>query len=347
MRELTTADDFETIQIWLNTNLKENKSFIPCKDELKNIKSKDDSKSKGIYFWFMRPEGYVALRNFASIQAIEPIYPKILDNIKYDLVYLGTTGTGKQGKNNFYGRLNWHINQVHRESTIRQKQSALSTLRTGLGSLLADDLINPTTETDINNFMKTCMKVFWIVYPDNKTLIDNDEKILIKKIKPLLNLKHNPNHLIGTDNNPTKEYRARRNSIEMSTKKRLGFQNTKDKKSNVIIRHKMNKTDKKMQITNMEIKDKCFEKTFSNAEDIHDFARKTKFKEGKWSFIFFETKKPGNIIKIGRGETGNPTTYMGSDLKPKLTRWRFIEEEMIKNKIENLTVKFCPIVDIK
>ena len=183
MRELTTADDFETIQIWLNTNLKENKSFVPCKDELKNINSKDDSKSKGIYFWFMRPEGYVALRNFVPINAIEPKYTRIIDNIEYDLVYLGTTGTGKQGKNNFYGRLNWHINQVHRESTIMQESSALSTLRTGLGSLLANDLIFPNTETIINNFMKTYLKVFWIVYPDIKTIINDDEKILICKFK--------------------------------------------------------------------------------------------------------------------------------------------------------------------
>jgi hypothetical protein len=334
--------DFNQLTTWLNENLNDKNRIKACCQEVNKV-----PETKGIYFWFMNPDGYKALIKSDSIKPIEPRYTRNIEGVIYDLVYLGTTGTRKQGKNNFYGRLNWHINQVHRESTIKQKQSALSTLRTGLGSLLADDLINPTTETDINNFMKTYMKVFWIVYPDNKTLIDNDEKILIKKIKPLLNLKHNPNNLIGAENNPTKEYRARRNSIEMSTKKRLGFQNTKDKKSNVIIRHKMNKTDKKMEITNMEIKDKCFEKTFSNAEDIHDFARKTKFKEGKWSFIFFETKKPGNIIKIGRGETRNPSTYMGSDLKTKQTRWRFIEEEMIKNNIEKLTVKFCPIVDIK
>jgi hypothetical protein len=345
MRELTTADDFETIQIWLNTNLKENKSFVPCKDELKKIKSKDDSKSKGIYFWFMRPEGYVALRNFASIQAIEPIYPKILENVKYDLVYLGTTGNGKQRKNNLYGRFNWHINQIHTEKTINREESFLSTLRTGLGSLLADDLIIPNTETIINDFMKKYMKVFWIEYPDNKTLIDNDEKILIKEIKPLLNLKHNPNNLRDAMDNPTKEYRARRNAIEKSTKKRLGFQKTKDKKSNIPTRLKINKTDKKIQIPSMEIKDKCFEKTFINAEDIYQFAKNTKFKEGQWSFIFYETKKPGNIIKLGRGETGNPSTYMESDLKPKLTRWRFIKEEMIRNNIEKLTVKFCPKVN--
>jgi len=332
--------DFNELTTWLNQNLLSKNSFVPHADVIPHVKS------KGIYFWFMNPDGYKALIKSDSIKPIEPRYTRNIEGVIYDLVYLGTTGTGKQGKNNLFKRLDWHINQVHRGSTIRQKESALSTLRTGLGSLLADDLIIPNTETDINNFMKTYMKVFWIVYSDNKTLIDNDEKILIKKIKPLLNLKHNPNHLKGAKDNPTKEYRARRNSIEMYTKKRLGFQNTKGKKNNVTILHKVNKTHKKIQITNMEIKDKCFEKTFSNAEDIHQFARNTKFKEGQWSFIFYDTKKPGNIIKLGRGETGNPSTYMGSDLKTKQTRWRFIEEEMIKNNIEKLTVKFCPIVDI-
>jgi hypothetical protein len=333
--------NLDQLKNWLEENLISINSFVPHLDSIPNINS------KGIYFWFMKPEGYKALIKSDSIKPIEPRYTRNIEGVIYDLVYLGTTGTGKQGKNNLFKRLDWHINQVHRESTIRQKESALSTLRTGLGSLLADDLIIPNTEADINDFMKTYMKVFWIVYPDNKTLIDNDEKILIKKIKPLLNLKHNPNHLKGAENNPTKDYRARRNSIEMSTKKRLGFQNTKDKKSNVTILPKMNKRHKKIQITNLEIKDKCFEKTFSNAEDIHQFARKTKFKEGKWSFIFFETKKPGNFIKLGSGVTENPSTYMGSDKKPKQTRWRFIEEEMIKNKIEKLTVKFCPLVEIK
>jgi hypothetical protein len=338
---ITSNADFNQLTLWLNENLLPPNSFVPHLDSIPNVKS------KGIYFWFMHPEGYKALSNYVTIEPIEPKYARNIDGVKYDLVYLGTTGTGKQGKNNLFKRLDWHINQVHRESTIRQKESALSTLRTGLGSLLADDLIIPNTETDINNFMKTYMKVFWIVYSDNKTLIDNDEKILIKKIKPLLNLKHNPNHLKGAKDNPTKEYRARRNSIEMSTKKGLGFQNTKGKKSNVTILNKVNKTHKKIQITNMEIKDKCFEKTFSNAEDIHQFARKTKFKEGEWSFIFFETKKPGNIIKVGTGETEKPSTYMGSDLKSKLNRWRFIEQEMIKNNIEEITVKFCPKVDKK
>lgn len=248
MIELTKDDDFKTINDWLEKYLVSEKSFIPCKEELINLKSKDDSKSKGIYFWFMRSEGYVTLRNFAPIQAIEPKYTRIIDNIEYDLIYLGTTGTGKQGKNNFFGRLNWHITQVHRESTIRQKESALSTLRTGLGSLLADDLIIPNTEIIINDFMKIYMKVFWIEYPDNKKLINENEEILIKNIKPLLNLTHNPNRLIKAKNNPTKEYRKRRNLIEKATKKRLGYPLTKNN-MNSISENKINSNQETLNLS--------------------------------------------------------------------------------------------------
>jgi cytoplasmic iron level regulating protein YaaA (DUF328/UPF0246 family) len=249
MRALTIGDDFETIKDWLHTNLNDNKSFVPCKEELLNLKSKDDSKSKGIYFWFMRPDGYMALSNFVPIQAIKPKYSRIIDNKEYDLVYLGTTGTGKQGKNNFYGRLDWHINQVHRESIIKQKESALSTLRTGLGSLLADDLIIPNTENIINDFMKTNMKVFWIEHPDNKSLINSNEEILISEIKPLLNLKQNSNSWKTAKDNPTKLYKSRRNLIENNTKKRLGFESKSD---NLIIKSEIedSKSNKKSSIIN-------------------------------------------------------------------------------------------------
>ena len=249
MIELTKDDDFKTINDWLEKYLVSEKSFIPCKEELINLKSKDDSKSKGIYFWFMQKDGYQALNNFVPIQAIEPKYTRIIDNIEYNLIYLGTTGTGKQGKNNFYGRLDWHINQVHRESTIRQKESALSTLRTGLGSLLADDLIIPDTEIIINDFMKTYMRVFWIVYPDNKTLINGDEEILISEIKPLLNLKQNSNSWKTAIDNPTKLYKSRRNLIENNTKKRLGFYSKTD---NLIIKSETenSKSNNKSSIIN-------------------------------------------------------------------------------------------------
>ncbi len=138
--EINSNADFNQLSEWLNQNLTEKNSIIPHTNAIPNITS------KGIYFWFMHPDGYKALSKFVVIEPITSRYTKEIDGVKYDLVYLGTTGTGKQGNSNLFIRLDWHINQEHRESTICQKESALSTLRTGLGALLSKDLIIPDTE---------------------------------------------------------------------------------------------------------------------------------------------------------------------------------------------------------
>lgn len=193
------------------------KCFRP---DIKKIPTID---SKGIYFWFMIEDAYSSLSQFIKINPIEPRFTKVIEDKNYDLVYLGTTGTGKNGNSTLTKRLEWHICQKHSVSTIKQKQSALSTLRTGLGSLLSDDLILPNTEELVNDFMSSNMIVYYLEYSNNKNLIDNDEKILIYKLKPLLNLKSNPNSLKNSDLNPTKQYKYRRILVEKNTKKRFGL----------------------------------------------------------------------------------------------------------------------------
>jgi hypothetical protein len=209
--------DFNQLMEWLNKNLLPENSFLPHEDSIPLLKS------KGIYFWFLHPDGYKTLSNYVTIEPIEPKYTKNIDGIIYDLVYLGTTGTGKNGNSTLTKRLEWHICQKHTLSTIKQKQSALSTLRTGLGSLLSDDLILPNTEKLINNFMRTNMVIYYVEYPNINEVIDNDEKILIKNFKPLLNLKNNTNSHKSSATNSTKDYKFRRNIIQKNTKKRLGF----------------------------------------------------------------------------------------------------------------------------
>ena len=191
--------DFDELNNWLNQNLLTTNSFVPHIDAIHNVKS------KGIYFWFMHPDGYRALSNYVTIKPIEPKCTKDIDGIKYDLVYLGTAGTGKKGKSNLNERFEWHINQNHIESNICH--GTLSTLRAGLGALLSYDLILPNNENEVNDFMKDYVKVFWIEYSDDKSLIESDEKILIKGIKPLLNLKNNPNARANAQDNSTKVYK--------------------------------------------------------------------------------------------------------------------------------------------
>jgi hypothetical protein len=193
-----------------------NNSFKPHVDAIPN------AQSKGIYFWFMKQSAYELFSQFVPITPIEPRYTKTLNGEKYDLVYLGTAGTGKKGNSNLKDRFEWHINQKHKESVIKQKQSALSTLRTGLSSLLSNDLILPFTERLVNDFMSSNMVLYYMEYENNHDVINKDEKILINTFKPIFNLKNNSNSHKNSISNSTKDYKIRRNLIEKNTKIRLG-----------------------------------------------------------------------------------------------------------------------------
>lgn len=213
-------------------NLQNNISFSELSNILDNqlinsfkphVDAIPDVQSKGIYFWFMKQSAYEALSQFVPITSIEPRYTKTINGEKYDLVYLGTAGTGKKGNSNLKDRFEWHINQKHKESTIKQKQSALSTFRTGISSLLSDDIILPNTEKMVNDLMSTNMILFYIVYDNNNDVINSNEKILIKNLKPLFNLKNNSNSYKNSSSNSTKDYKTRRNLVERNTKIRLQF----------------------------------------------------------------------------------------------------------------------------
>jgi len=221
MNKLHENDTLEIVINWLVENLKDNNSFTPHKDNIPTIKS------KGIYFWFMRPDGYKQLSKFVEITPIVPVYKRIIDGIEYDLVYLGTAGTGKKGYSNLEKRFDWHINQEHTLGNICH--GTLSTLRAGLGSLLSDDLILPNTEMLVNEFMAKYMKLYWIEYPDDKVLIDDDEHKLIDKFRPLLNLQNNPNARANAIANSTQRYKQRRNEVKRNTKLRLNCNNNSKK----------------------------------------------------------------------------------------------------------------------
>ena len=135
-RNLTPQNNFDFISQWLNENLNENNSLIPHLDTIS-----ENLTSKGIYFWFMHHDGYKKLSDFVDIKPIDPKYSLNIESKDYDLVYLGTSGTGKKGNSNLKERLEWHINQHHDNGHICH--GTLSTLRAGLGALLADDLIYP------------------------------------------------------------------------------------------------------------------------------------------------------------------------------------------------------------
>ena len=68
-RQLTQQDNFETISTWLDENL-----INPFKANMQSLPPEDNS--RGIYFWFMKPEGYPKLSalglNITAINLCNP-----------------------------------------------------------------------------------------------------------------------------------------------------------------------------------------------------------------------------------------------------------------------------------
>jgi hypothetical protein len=209
---------------------------------------------------------------------------------------------------------------------------------------LAEDLIGTNTEVLVNQFMKDYFVIYFLEYPDNKRLIDGDEDILIKGLKPLLNIKGNPNSHKKSRENSTKSYKMRRNDVENKTKKRL--QGVKIKLNELIEKKKA--SDKQIIQSEIEIIENSIEKAFSTAQDIHDFFSKQKFDDGDWYFIIYETKNPNNTICNFWTKTGIPNNYFGNTETNKNrkinnrqpARWKIIEKEMLDNNIDSVTVKF-------
>jgi len=335
---LNTEMNFTELKKWLDENL--TKSFRPHIDEIPTIKS------KGIYFWFMKQGGYNQLSKYVDIKPIDPCYTKEIGGGKYDLVYLGTTGTGKKGKSNLYDRFKWHILQNHSESNICH--GTLSTLRAGLGSVLCEDLILPNTEEAVNSFMKSNMRIFYVKYSDDKNLIDSDEFILINGFKPVLNLKNNPN--ASLQGNPTRIYKSRRAFVYQNTRFRL---NCKGEDNSVL--EKINiPTENAPSFQHQVItEEKDYIMFFVlNNQDISIVTRgidelpKGKCKIDIWNSNDSNTKFEKWQRTTGKNQDGqNIYTYFSntsSDNKTK--RSEIIFNWMQENNIEEITVRVCPII---
>ena len=344
MRKLHESENHISITEWLNENLKDDKSIIPHLNKIPNINS------KGIYFWFMKTHGYKELSKFISINPIEPKYTKTIDGVQYDLVYLGTAGTGKKGKSNLAERFEWHINQAHTVSNVCH--GTLSTLRAGLGSLLADDLIIPDTENLVNSFMKNYMKVFWIEYTDDKLLIDNDEKILIKVLRPLLNIKNNPNAKANAPANSPKLYKIRRAVVYKSTRLRIGCKGESGK-----IREKNNPNEDtpiyNHQIVNDNNED-CLEYFVLQHQHIGEVTRGIEgLPLGKSKITIYDSNNPKIELTEWTKVTGNNNDYNAQNIykyfdntsSSGLRRFIVIQNWMKANDIEEITVKVCSVGD--
>lgn len=239
--------------------------------------------------------------------------------------------------------------QKHSENTICQKNSTLSTLRTGISSLLTDDLIEINTEQNLNDFLCKYMLVFWVAYEGSETSnIDSDEKQLIIGVKPLLNIKNNSNAKSNAKENHSKSYRIRRNLVAENTRERLGC-NGEDEN----VMKKQNPTEFAVSYEERVIADyeHCVEYTVQQSEDIAKVTRgigglplgKCKVEILNSNNYHFQFEKWDRVT--GRNEDGqNVYTYFSNTSSDKITKRSLIITQWMKeNKIEEITVRVCPI----
>lgn len=341
-RMLTEQDDFNSYKDWLDQNLVDENSIVP---HIENIP--DTLTAKGIYFWFLDSREYARLCKYIQIDQLPMLYQRLIGPKVYDLVYVGTAGTSKNQGSNLGERLRWHIEQSHSKSSVCS--GALSTLRTGLSALIAEDLIIDGTEDKINQLLSDCFRVYFLSYSkDQESDINNDEKLLIKGLMPLLNIKNNSNARTASPQNPTKDYRVRRNEIISATRGRLGCINQD------------NETNKTQKYMHQVIKEEgnCIEFTVSSNQSIHDVIQGVKgLPEGICTFCMYNSKGPSQyLFKWKSGKPDHKTGSRGQNIysyfknvasnSDNTPRWKLIQKEMELKKVDEITVKVIPLKSV-
>ena len=306
--------------------------FTPHTDDIMRIPT-----GKGLYFWFMRVDGYDALSHYVPINPVDPSYEKDIDGRKYHLVYVGSA----KGKTvSLRSRLKEHINQQHHEREICK--GSLSTFRAGLGALISEDLIlfpDSTTCEEVNNLLRDSFKLFWKSYSiDTINRIENDEKTIIKKLKPLLNIKDNPNKIIFDE--PTNFYRKRRNKIYRNTRDRLKYEeeievNNQPCPPPTIFKHQI-----------LSERDSCIEFSVTKDQSIHAVVNGIpNLPEGTCTIKITCDNNNIDFLKFINGKikkTKNINKYFANDdTSLGETRWRIIKREMKLCGIEEIIVKVC------
>lgn len=218
--------NIQQIKEWIFNNASTQSPIIPIAENLDIV-----PKTKGIYFWFMKPDCYKELSKLIEIKAIEP---RIEDKNEWHLVYIGIAGILKEEKSELHERLDWHIKN-HSVSSIGLKggNPSLSTFRHTIGCLLSNDLIEDNTSST-NDKIKECLKkyfkVYWIEYsePNLKQLLKKDEELLISKVYLPFNLPKGrlPKSIKkGIFSNSKDELRFRRFQVLENTRNRIGSLN--------------------------------------------------------------------------------------------------------------------------
>lgn len=334
--------DIENLEKWLDEKLTD--SFRPHFDEIPK------TKSKGIYFWFMNPEGYDKLSKYVKIKPIDFKYSKEIDGVIYDLVYLGTAGVrnNSSGVNNgnLFKRLKWHINDNKSKSSL--KSGTMSTFRRTIGALMENDLIENNNQDIIDQFFLDSFIVFYIQYNGEflevKDIISSHEEILIKNVRPIFNLDKNPNAKI--ENHITYSIQERRQLIEKSSIiKIINVSKTNLKKNS--------KNSIKIEIKPILHVNECIEFKVKKNQNIAEVANAIiDLPQGPCSIEIYSNDKTDvrNYVNGGirhiRASNRDVVAYFNA---PDTNNGNFPKSAIIEGEmnekgsvIEEITVKVCP-----
>jgi len=188
-------EDFDSICDWLNVNLDDKKSFIPITNAIPNVTT------AGIYFWFMKPEGYEEIGKKLKLTPMEPTYSRLIDGIIYDLVYVASEGfknpwTGNI-TGNLYNKLTFEMDSSKEEERARKLRSR-GKLRSVLVPLLSDDIVLNGVQNELDNIFSKYFKILYSEYcqiSDPLKINIDDEEQLITKLNPIFNLVDSQNNL--------------------------------------------------------------------------------------------------------------------------------------------------------
>ena len=335
------------IKVWLNQKLNDKNSIKACSDDLDKV-----PKTKGIYFWFINPEGYQELSNYIRIKALPNVYQVSINGKLHDLVYLGTAGgrKNKSGTNNgnLFQRIQWHI--LDNQGVSALCIGTMSTFRRTLGSLLANDLIESNIQDRLNELLCKYFHVYFVEYAGEFAIVQNqiekDEELLIQHLKPIFNLSKNPNSKIP--NTITYSISKRRQLIEKKSKSKWCNNKTESlsKESAPIM--------KKTKNENITSNDGCIEFKLNRHQNIATKAAQIEgLPKGHCTIeLFYENRNDirkyinGKIRKISTENRSVSSYFKAPDTtaanKPK---WQIVQEEMNdkKNPIEVITVRVCKL----
>ena len=349
MRKLHESENHISITAWLNENLEDKKSIKGCCQEVKKV-----PKTKGIYFWFMKSDGYKVLSKYITINPIEPRYTKKIDGVQYDLVYLGTAGVrnNANGLNSghLHERLKWHL--CDNKSVSALCSGIMSTYRRTIGGLISDDLIANFIQDEIDLFLCENFYIYYLKYPGSflevKDDVNSDEGILINVIRPVFNLDKNPNAV--NQNHVTYLIQQRRQLVENSSKNRwCNSENTRIKS------YKVNKsidTPKATAILNNNIS--CVEFIVSRTENIAKVAASIPNLPSGICTIELYSNNRNDVRVYINGKTrkiivNNRTVseyFNAIDTKNgNIPKWIIVSNEMnqVNGIIEEITVKVCSV----